>query len=69
MAKHPLNPCDNPRHHRRNLYNVGGRTTDICADCLFEREARPGMDRWKALATFTPDPNGVPCIASSPSNP
>jgi hypothetical protein len=69
MAKHSLNPCDNPRHHRRNLYNVHGRTTNICADCLFEKEKEPGKDRWSALATFTPDPDGVPCHVSSPSKP
>lgn len=61
-----LNPCKNPsKHHREAYWNVGGKTTKLCCDCLFEAESdkngTPTERRFAALATFKSDPDGAIC--------
>jgi hypothetical protein len=69
-----LNPCRGERHSNALCFDVRGKTTLICAECLaiFEkklRERNVSSPRLAALSWFfTPDPNGRDCIYS-PSSP
>lgn len=50
-----LNPCmSEDSHTKKCLYNVKGKCTMICSQCLWEKEAT-GMTRDEALATFNED--------------
>jgi hypothetical protein len=60
-----LNPCCSQKpHFKKAHFNVQGRTTEICCDCLWEYEKSSGNtgDRQKILdAHFVPDPKGMLC--------
>lgn len=58
-----LNPCPfagqhGPRPLTAPLWDVQGRVTQVCAQCVYERAKEIG-DRTKALQTFNPDPEGA----------
>lgn len=56
-----LKPCRKPgQHHRKSYWDVEGKVTELCSDCLFELEAT-GLTRREALLRFFPDPDGVDC--------
>lgn len=66
IAKTPwpsaLNPCPTPkteRHMNSCLWNVRDNVTELCIGCVMDRDKEYG-DRYAALRSFTPDPEGNP---------
>lgn len=61
------NPCPKNGQHgikwmTAPLWNVQGKVTKLCLECVSERTMEY-EDRAEALNSFTPDPQGSPCKA------